>query len=299
MTLRKKLLSVLPIARFRHPPPVVAVVPLTGVIGRLGPFARGLSLAGLAPVLERAFALDDVKAVALAINSPGGSPVQSALIAGRVRALAAEKNVPVFAFAEDVAASGGYWLMCAGDELYADVGSIVGSIGVISAGFGFPELLKRWGIERRVHTAGDSKSMLDPFRPERAEDVEHLKRLQADIHAAFCAWVRERRAGRLRAEEAELFGGRFWAGRQALDLGLIDGLGDLRAVMRRKFGDKVKLRLVSDPRRWWQRRLGAPGFVDAPDAGGGRGDPAEAAVRAVDALFAGVEERLWWARYGL
>ena len=310
MTIRqrcKALLSWLPIARFRDPPPVVSVVQLCGVIGRLGPFARGLSLAGLATTLERAFAFDDLKAVVLAVNSPGGSPTQSALIARRIRDLAAEKNVPVFAFAEDVAASGGYWLMCAADELYADASSIIGSIGVISAGFGFPELIRRWGIERRVYTAGEFKAALDPFRPERADDVEHLKQLQEDIHASFCAHVRERRRDKLRGEEADLFSGQFWTGRRAVELGLVDGLGDVRAVMRGRFGDRVKLRLVTDGRTWWRRRLGAPGlgidrFVGDRSASnrfctagldGGR-----AVTGAVNELLAALEERLWWARFG-
>jgi Periplasmic serine proteases (ClpP class) len=284
----RRLVSWLPIERFRHPPPVVAVVPLNGIIGAIGPFRRGLALSALAGTLERAFKLDDVKAVALAINSPGGSAVQSALIARRIRALAAEHGLPVFAFAEDVAASGGYWLATAADEIFADEASIVGSIGVISAGFGFPQLLKRWGVERRVYTAGENKGALDPFLPERADDVRHLQRLQADVHDAFRRQVRERRAGKLKAAEDELFDGRFWSGRAALDLGLIDGLGDLRTTMRARFGDKVQLRLVGDGRRWWQRRLRFPGI------GGGVQDP----LALVDAAAGAIEERAWWSRYG-
>lgn len=280
----RKLLAKLPIERFRHPPPVVAVVPLSGIIGRIGPLARGLSLRALAGTLERAFSLSDVAAVALSVNSPGGSPVQSALIAGRIRALAAEKKVPVYAFAEDVAASGGYWLLSAGDELYADQSSIIGSIGVVSAGFGFPELLKRIGVERRVYASSEHKAGLDPFRPERADEIEHLRSVQDDIYAAFCAQVRARRAERLKGDEAELFSGRFWSGGKALELGLIDGIGDLRTVMRGRFGDKVRLRVVGDRRPWWRRRMGLA---------------ATPAATVLAAIEASLDERALWQRYGL
>jgi len=271
-----------PIVRLRRTP-VVAVVRLAGVIGSFGPWRGGLSLAGLATTLERAFALGGAKAVALAINSPGGSPVQSSLITSRIRALATEKKLPVFAFAEDVAASGGYWLATAGDEIYADESSIVGSIGVISAGFGFQDLLQRLGVERRVHTAGPRKSMLDPFRPESAEDVARLEALQREIHDSFKAQVRERRGGRLKADDETLFSGEFWSGRRALELGLIDGIGDMRSVLRARFGDKVRLRLVGSQRGWLMRRLR---LAAAPD------DWARDLVGAV-------EERALWARFGL
>lgn len=284
----RKWLSWLPVERWRHPPPVVAVVALNGIIGAMGPFRRGLNVGSLAASLEQAFKLDDVKTVALAINSPGGSAVQSALIARRIRALAEQHKVPVIAFAEDVAASGGYWLATAADEIFADEASIVGSIGVISAGFGFPEFLKHFGIERRVYTAGEHKNGLDPFLPERPEEVEHLKRLQADVHEAFCRQVLERRSGRLKGAEENLFSGRFWSGRTALELGLIDGLGDLRGTLRERFGEKVRLRLIGDKRRWWQRRLGLPGV-----------GPRAVAPQIIEAGLAAVEERLWWNRYGL
>src|SRR5215475_15361440 len=187
--------------------PAVPVVRLSGVIAASGGVlgSRGLSIETVAPLLARAFSLRGAKAVALAINSPGGSPVQSALIGQRIRLLAREKNLPVIAFVEDVAASGGYWLACAADEIIVDPSSIVGSIGVISAGFGFQDLIARIGIERRLHTSGERKSMLDPFRPEKPEDVERLHRLQAEIHDGFKEWVRERRAGKLKAEEPVLF----------------------------------------------------------------------------------------------
>jgi signal peptide peptidase SppA len=194
----RRLLAWLPLRRFRDPPPVVAVVPLNGIIGRFEPWRRGLSLASLAGVIDRAFRLDNLKAVAVTVNSPGGAPVQSALIARRLRALAEEKQVPVFAFAEDVAASGGYWLLCAGDEIFVDPCSIVGSIGVISASFGFPDVLKRVGIERRVYAVGKHKDGLDPFQPEKPADVELLRQVQADIFGTFCRYVEQRRAGKLK-----------------------------------------------------------------------------------------------------
>lgn len=225
--------------------PLVSVLRLSGAIG-MG--RRGLSLEGLADDIDRAFAPNGLAAVALAINSPGGSPVQSALIGRRIRALAAEKNVPVLAFVEDVAASGGYWLACAADEITADACSIVGSIGVVSAGFGFTGLIDRLGVDRRVHTSGAAKAMLDPFRPEREEDVAHLKSIQAEMHETFKAWVRDRRASRLKAAEDDLFTGAFWTGARALELGLIDRTGDMRATLRERFGEKVDIRLINPPR---------------------------------------------------
>ncbi|MEQ8195365.1 MAG: S49 family peptidase, partial [Rhodospirillales bacterium] len=222
------------------------------------------------------------------VNSPGGSPVQSALIARRIRALAEEKKIPVFAFAEDVAASGGYWLACAADEIYALDNSILGSIGVVSSGFGFVDLIERIGVERRLHTAGSNKARLDPFREERPDDVEHLKEVQGDIYASFTAMVKTRRAGKLKGEEETLFSGDFWTGTRALDFGLIDGLGDLRSVMRERFGERVKLRVIEPPRRSLFRRLagaGNSGFADPHAWGAG--------------VLAAIEERLFWNRFGL
>ena len=239
----------------RKPAPIVSVIRLSGVIGAGGALRQGITLSALAPVIERAFAVPGQQAVALQINSPGGSPVQSALVAGRIRQLADEKKVPVFAFAEDVAASGGYWLACAADEIYADTSSIIGSIGVVSAGFGFQDLISRYGIERRVHTSGTRKAMLDPFQPENEEDIVRLKAIQAEIHDAFKGMVRDRRGGRLKGTDDDLFTGEFWTGTRARELGLIDGLGDLRTVMRGRFGEKVKLRLVQGDRRWWRGRV--------------------------------------------
>ncbi len=263
--------------------PVVPVVRLTGVItagGLMG--GRGLSIETTAPLLRRAFGQRGAKAVALSINSPGGSPVQSALIAQRIRLLAAEKNLPVIAFVEDVAASGGYWLACAADEIVADPSSIVGSIGVISASFGFQDLLARLGVERRVHTSGERKAMLDPFRPEREEDVVRLKTLQAEIHDGFKDWVRRRRSGKLKADETMLFSGEFWTGRRGLELGLVDSLGEPRGVLQARFGAKVHLPVVA-PRRSLMQRLGLGARLE--DVG--------------PSTLAAIEERHHWQRFGL
>jgi len=268
--------------RFRRGP-VVPVVRLSGVIaagGLLG--ARGLSIESVAPLLAKAFQTRGAKAVALSINSPGGSPVQSALIAQRIRLLAQEKNLPVIAFLEDVAASGGYWLACAADEIVADPASIVGSIGVVSAGFGFQELIARHGIERRVHTSGESKSMLDPFQPEKAEDVERLKRLQAEIHDGFKGWVRERRGTRLKGEDSLLFTGEFWTGKRGLDLGLVDSIGELRTTLQQRYGAKVHLPVIAARRRLLARfGLGSSLDMIGPST------------------LAAIEERAHWQRFGL
>lgn len=256
-----KLLAKLPFGPWRDAGPIVSVLRLSGVIGQAGAFRQGLTMANMAGLIERAFAPKGQAAVALVVNSPGGSPVQSALIAKRIRDLATEKKVPVFAFCEDAAASGGYWLACAADEIWADESSILGSIGVVSAGFGAHEFIERYGIERRLYTAGDKKVILDPFSPEREDGVAHLKAIQVEIHDAFKAMVRDRRGARLSGAEEELFSGAFWAGRRALELGLIDGIGDLRTVLRGRFGEKVRLRVVQEDRRWFRRM----GFrVDAP-----------------------------------
>jgi len=262
--------------------PIVPVIQLSGVIGNFGPARRGLSLSALAEPLEQAFRMGRVKAVALAINSPGGSPVQSALIARRIRALSDEKQIPVFAFCEDVAASGGYWLACAADEIYADGASIVGSIGVVSANFGFPALLERIGVERRVHTAGDKKAMLDPFRPEDPKDIKLLKEIQKDLHEQFIAYVCERRAQRINASEKTLFSGEFWTGRKARELGLVDGIGDLRSVMREKLGESVRFRIMVPSRGWLQRKL-----------------VVEREASLAKEVMTAFEERAIWMRFGL
>src|SRR5919202_2060410 len=255
MGLLRKLLRRLPIERFRNPPPVVSVLRLNGVIAARMP--RGLSLANQAAAIERAFTMPDLAAVALAINSPGGSPVQSALIFRRIRQLAAEKKVPVYAFAEDVAASGGYWLLLAGDEIFAEEASIVGSIGVVSAGFGFHEVLKRFGVQRRLYTSGERKALLDPFLVEDPRGIERLTEVQREIHDSFKDLVRQRRGTKLTAGDEVLFNGDIFTGKAALRHGLVDGIGDLRGTMRARYGDKVKLRLIETERRrawslpWW------------------------------------------------
>jgi signal peptide peptidase SppA len=276
----------------RKPPPTVSVIRLSGIIGAGGALRPGITLSALAPVIERAFAVPGQQAVALQINSPGGSPVQSALVAGRIRQLADEKKVPVFAFAEDVAASGGYWLACAADEIYADPSSIIGSIGVVSAGFGFQDLIARYGIERRVHTSGTRKAMLDPFQPENDDDVIRLKAIQAEIHDAFKSMVRGRRGERLKGTDEDLFTGEFWTGIRAQELGLIDGLGDLRTVMRGRFGEKVILRLVHGERRWWRGRIRTEAALPSVIPAGLADDFAHAVIGAV-------EERAMWSRFGL
>ncbi len=254
----------------------VTVLRLEGVIGagpRFG--AQALTDAALAPLIEAAFRRGRPKAIALAINSPGGSAAQSSLIAARIRRLADEKAVPVHAFVEDVAASGGYWLATAADRIHVDPNSIVGSIGVISASFGFHELLARAGVERRVHTAGEDKSLLDPFRPERSEDVERLKRLQSVIHDNFISQVKTRRGDRLRG--GKLFTGEIWVGQGAVETGLADAVGHLAPTMRALYGKDIRFRLVR-PRRPLFRWLGLPGVAEA---------------------FGGVEDRAHWSRFGL
>ena len=259
---------------FLKNPPLVAVVRLAGAIGMAG--RGGLSDAALAPVLDKAFRRGKPDAVALEINSPGGSPVQSALIGAQIRRLADELSIPVYAFVEDVAASGGYWLAAAADEIWADDNSVVGSIGVISSGFGAHVFLARQGIERRVHTAGKSKSMLDPFAPEKKEDVARLKLLLGDIHDNFIAHVKSRRGDKLDTT-ADLFTGEIWLGARATQLGLIDGVGHLKPKMQERFGDKVQFRLYG-PRRGWLSRFGAELTQDA---------------------LGGIEERAAFARFGL
>lgn len=263
--------------------PVIPAVRLQGVIGQVGLGGRGLTLAGIERTLDAAFAVKRAPAVALLINSPGGSPVQSAQIADRIRLLAAKRQRPVLAFVEDVAASGGYWLACAADEILADASSIVGSIGVVSAGFGFQEAISRLGIERRVHTAGGRKALLDPFRPESPDDLVLLREIQGEIHGRFIAWVRERRGDRLDGAGGELFDGRVWTGAKAVEQGLIDGLGEARATVRARFGDEARLLPVNPRQSWLLRRLRFR---------------AEAAHMLDDAIGV-LEARAHWQRFGL
>lgn len=261
--------------------PVVPVVRLSGAIGMNSPFSQSLTLAGVAKPLEKAFAMKKAPAVALLISSPGGAPVQSHLIFKRIRALAEEKDKHVFAFVEDVAASGGYMIACAADEIFADPCSIVGSIGVVTAGFGFNEAIARLGIERRVYTAGEKKVMLDPFRPERPEDVERLDTLLKELHVVFADLVRSRRGEALNAPDEALFSGEFWLATQAAGFGLVDGLGDVRSILKARYGEDVRMPLIQTPGPFFRRRPGGFG--------------AEAAHGALAAL----EERMLWSRFGL
>ena len=265
--------------------PRVAMVRLAGVIAAGGsPLKRGLNLDSVDPVLKKAFGMRRIKAVILVINSPGGSPVQSSLIGARIRQLAKKHDVPVLAFCEDVAASGGYWLATSADEIYANDASIIGSIGVISAGFGFVQALEKLGVERRVYTSGKSKSKLDPFQPEKEEDVQYLKTLQSDIHQTFIDQVRIRRGSRLNAPEDELFSGQFWTGVKARELGLVDGLGAMHDVLSERFGDKLEIVAVQ-PKRQFLSFSGPVG---------------EAAGRAgIEYLTAHLEERSYWQHFGL
>jgi serine protease SohB len=264
--------------------PVVPVVRLSGTIGAVTPLRPGLTLTALARTLERAFSVPDARAVALAINSPGGSPAQSHLIFRRIRALAQEKSLPVYAFVEDVGASGGYMLACAADEIVCDPHSIVGSIGVVGGSFGFVDLMHKLGIERRLYTAGDRKAMLDPFQPEKPEDVARIKALQNEIHAQFIALVKQRRAGKLNGGDDTLFSGEFWTAERAIELGLADRIGDLRSEMRMRYGEKVRLPLIEMERSFFGRRLAGVGGLDA--------DLPDAAISAFEA-------RALWSRYGL
>jgi signal peptide peptidase SppA len=277
--------------RLRGDIPVVPVVRLSGVIGFSTPLKPGMTLTGLARQLERAFTTRNARAVALLINSPGGSPVQSHLIYRRIRALAAEHKVPVIAFAEDVAASGGYMIACAADEIVCDPSSILGSIGVVGGTFGFVKLMEKLGIERRIYTAGEHKVKLDPFLPEKPEDVEALKAIQRHIHEDFIALVKESRGVRLTGPENVLFSGDYWAGRKAVEFGLADAIGDLRATLRERFGEKVEMPLVPGERSLFGRiRSGVGG--ESLDGLMRRADLAEEIVSALEA-------RTLWARYGL
>ena len=273
--------------RFRRDLPVVPVVRLTGIIGFSTPLRPGLTLAGVARTLDRVFAVRDAPAVALAINSPGGSAVQSHLIFRRIRELAQEKKRRVIAFVEDAAASGGYMIACAADEIIADPHSIIGSIGVVGGSFGFDQLIAKIGIERRIYTSGEHKAMLDPFLPENPADVERLKKLQREIHEDFIALVKSRRDGKLNGPESDLFSGEYWTGRRALDLGLVDAIGDLRSVLRERFGDKVVTPLISADRGWFGRRV--PGVA--------RNELTQLGL--AEDLISALEARALWARYGL
>ncbi len=270
------------------PKPKIAVLRLAGVIRDTSLGGRsGISHERFAPLIEKAFEAQPLKAIALVINSPGGSGAQSALIAGQIRALAEEKKIPVLAFVEDVAASGGYWLACAADEIYAQKMSIIGSVGVISASFGMKDLIEKAGVERRIHTAGKDKSFLDPFVSEKAADVKHLGEIQKDMHAVFKDWVRERRGEKLKGEDKELFEGAFWTGNAALENGFINGFAEMRAYCRERFGKEVKFIEFSAPKKWWSALFDL------------RGGGTSSASSLPDDLIDAVEDRLARSRYGL
>jgi signal peptide peptidase SppA len=276
--------------------PTVPVLRLSGPIGMATPLRAGLTLASAAGAIEKAFSLSSTPSVAISINSPGGSPVQSHLIYRRIRQLAQERGKRVYVFCEDVAASGGYFLALAGDEIYADPSSIVGSIGVISAGFGFDRAIARLGIDRRVYTAGTAKGTLDPFSPEREEDVARLKALQKDVHDVFIGIVKERRRQRLSADDAELFSGAFWSGPRAHEMGLIDGMTDMRTRMREVHGEKVRLKVISLQAGGLLARLRR---LPQIASGGSDTGAAALAMTSADDLISSIEARALWARFGL
>ena len=253
---------------------------LTGVIGQAGIARSGLTIAGIEKLVDKLFSDKKAPAVALIINSPGGSPTQSSLIAEKIIKLAKEKNKKVYAFVEDVAASGGYWLACAADEIYLDLNSIVGSIGVISPGFGFVDLIKKIGVERRVYTSGKSKSFLDPFKEEKKEDIDRLKSIQEQIHENFIEYVKSRRGSKLLSSaEDEIFSGLFWVGKKGVDLGLADGIGSINQIIREKYGNNAKIKIIDQKKSFLQKRLSSS--INNND------------------IFNRLEEMIMWSRYGL
>jgi signal peptide peptidase SppA len=280
-------------ARLRRDIAVVPVVRLSGVIGAVTPLRPGMTLAGVAKMLERAFGTRNARAVALVINSPGGSPVQSRQIFLRIRQLAAEKKLPVLVFVEDVAASGGYMIACAGDEIFCDPSSILGSIGVVGGTFGFQELIKKIGVERRLYTAGEHKAMLDPFLPEDPDDVARLKAIQREIHAIFIVLVKQSRSARLKGADDVLFSGEYWAGESAVSLGLADGIGDLRSTLRARYGEKVLTPVIAPASGMLAGLLGrrSPGAGSLAALDGIGALP--------DELISALETRAIWAKFGL
>jgi signal peptide peptidase SppA len=285
----EKIMEWIP-ARLRRGTAVVPVVRLSGLIGAVTPLRPGMSLAGVARTLERAFAMKNAKAVALVINSPGGSPVQSRQIYLRIRQLATEKNLPVLVFVEDVAASGGYMIACAGDEIFCDPSSILGSIGVVGGSFGFQELISKIGVERRLYTAGAHKAMLDPFLPENPDDVARVKALQREIHAIFIALVKGSRGARLKGADDVLFTGEYWAGETSVSLGLADAIGDLRSTLRARYGDKVLTPVVAPATGMLSGLFGRRSAGTLASLEGVSGLPEE--------LISALESRAIWAKFG-
>ncbi len=290
-TLPDRLMEWIP-ARLRRGAAVVPVVRLSGLIGAVTPLRPGMSLAGVARTLERAFSMKNAKAVALVINSPGGSPVQSRQIYLRIRQLAAEKKLPVLVFVEDVAASGGYMIACAGDEIFCDPSSIMGSIGVVGGTFGFQELIKRIGVERRLYTAGEHKGMLDPFLPENPDDVARIKAIQREIHALFIALVKQSRGARLKGTDDVLFTGEYWAGETSVSLGLADAIGDLRSTLRARYGDKVVTPVVAPSTGLLS------GLLGRKSAGAGTLASLDGFTGFPDELISALESRAIWAKFG-
>jgi signal peptide peptidase SppA len=286
-----RLIELVP-ARLRRATAVVPVVRLSGVIGAVTPLRPGMSLAGVARTLERAFATRNAKAVALVINSPGGSPVQSRQIYLRIRQLAAEKKLPVLVFVEDVAASGGYMIACAGDEIFCDPSSILGSIGVVGGSFGFQELIKKIGVERRLYTAGAHKAMLDPFLPENPDDVERVKALQREIHALFISLVKQSRGEKLRGADDVLFTGEYWAGETSVAFGLADAIGDLRSTLRARYGDKVQTPVIAPATGMLS------GLLGRKSAGAASLSSLEGFASLPDELISALETRAIWAKFG-
>ena len=267
---------------------IIGIVKLTGIIStesRLGS-RGGLNLNDLSDSITKAFSFKNIKAIALLVNSPGGSPVQSALIANRIRDLAKEKEIPVYCFIEDLAASGGYWLSCAGDKIYAMESSIIGSIGVITAGFGAVEAIKKIGIERRVYSQGKNKGLLDPFLPEKKDDIKQILTIQKDLHSQFIAWVKKRRGKRLKANDEVLFNAGVWSGSKAKELGLIDGIGDYYNVMKNIFGDDIKFKDFSKKTSWFKQKFLSNGSALNSDY-------------LIESLIKNIEERIIWSKYGL
>jgi signal peptide peptidase SppA len=285
-----RLMQLVP-ARWRRGAAIVPVVRLSGVIGAVTPLRPGMTLAGVAKMLERAFATRNAKAVALVINSPGGSPVQSRQIYLRIRQLATEKKLPVLVFVEDVAASGGYMLACAGDEIFCDPSSILGSIGVVGGSFGFQELIRKIGIERRLYTAGEHKAMLDPFLPENPDDVARVKALQREIHAIFIALVKQSRGTRLKGAEDVLFSGEYWAGETSVSFGLADAIGDIRSTLRARYGDKVQMPVIAPP-------TGLLAGLMGRKSGAGTAVALDGLAGLPDELISALETRAIWAKFG-
>jgi len=284
---KKKLLLFIRrlIKKITHKHPAVGVLRLSGIIATSGGFGKqSLNLDDLDETIEKTFNISKLKAIALQINSPGGSPVQTELIYRRIRHLAEEKKVPVYTFAEDVAASGGYWLACAGDEIYVSENSLIGSIGVVSGGFGFTDAIKKMGIERRIYAQGKNKAILDPFREERAEDVKILTSAQKDVHESFINLVKSRRGKKLKIEEEDrLFSGEFWSGKKAIELGLADGSADMYSFIQAKYGKNIKFVKTMKPKNWLKRKLGIESFVY------GIGQ----------SLVNAIVEKITWERFGL